>query len=310
METINIVENLLSLSTRIQIMVKRKFILGSEWGYCKFYTGTKNADILLVNVVLPLMCNLKKKGLIDKWFFIRYIDSSFHIRLRFHMSELINIEEVIRYIHSEFEPLIQCRSIDSLVYDTYARELERYGEDTYEITETIFYYDSLFLLQIIHSILNKKEKSGLRWMIALILVDDILDAINMDKTHRKIFAEYMRNSLRTEFGFTDKSTTVQFDKKYRYYRSEIEHFMKKEKIHDEIKKLLEARKEIMFKLLLSIQQNFTILAENYIPSIIHMTMNRLFISSNRIYEMIVYDFLFRYYNTILHKTNNETAYAK
>ena len=39
--------------------------------------------------------------------------------------------------------------------------------------------------------------------------------------------------------------------------------------------------------------------DDYVRSIIHMTMNRLFRSKNRLYEMVIYDFLFRYYQSAL-----------
>ncbi|WP_444332737.1 lantibiotic dehydratase C-terminal domain-containing protein [Parabacteroides johnsonii] len=35
--------------------------------------------------------------------------------------------------------------------------------------------------------------------------------------------------------------------------------------------------------------------ENYIGIYIHMTMNRLFRTENRLYELIIYDFMRRYY---------------
>lgn len=287
-------------------MVKRKFILGSEWGYCKLYTGTKNADMLLVNNILPLMLNLEKEGLIDKWFYIRYIDREFHIRLRFHLTDLINIGTVIKIIYSEFKPLIICRRLSSLVYDTYSRELERYGDKTYEQTETIFYYDSLFLLQIMHKIFNTNaEKSKLRLMIALVCVDEFFDVISLNITNRILFSEQMRNNLREEFGFTNKASTMQFDKKYRYYKSDIEYYLSKESFPDDIEKLLAERKKIMINLFSKLQYTLTIQIENYIASVIHMTMNRLFVSSNKIYEMLVYDFLFRYYNTSIYIAHNE-----
>lgn len=41
--------------------------------------------------------------------------------------------------------------------------------------------------------------------------------------------------------------------------------------------------------------------QNYIASYIHMSMNRLFASENRLYELIIYDFLRRYYMLSINK---------
>ena len=81
--------------------------------------------------------------------------------------------------------------------------------------------------------------------------------------------------------------------------------MSKESFPDDIEKLLAERKKIMINLFSKLQYTLTIQIENYIASVIHMTMNRLFVSSNKIYEMLVYDFLFRYYNTSIYIEHNE-----
>lgn len=46
----------------------RKFTPGSEWLYIKLYTGIKTADIVLEEAVIPLLNDLRNKGLIKKWF--------------------------------------------------------------------------------------------------------------------------------------------------------------------------------------------------------------------------------------------------
>ena len=69
-------------------MVDKIFIPGSEWVYFKLYTGTKTADAILQNELYRYIRELLNNGIIDKWFFIRYTDPDFHIRLRLHLKEL------------------------------------------------------------------------------------------------------------------------------------------------------------------------------------------------------------------------------
>ena len=71
-------------------MENRMFIPGSEWVYFKIYTGTKTADSILKNELYDFVKEMMKYDLIDRWFFIRYNDPDFHIRLRLHMKEVRN----------------------------------------------------------------------------------------------------------------------------------------------------------------------------------------------------------------------------
>jgi len=53
-------------------MIQRKFLLGDAWLYYKIYCGARTADMLLTDMIAPLVAELKKQELIEKWFFIRY----------------------------------------------------------------------------------------------------------------------------------------------------------------------------------------------------------------------------------------------
>ena len=68
--------------------VKRSFIIGSEWVYYKIYTGPKTADSILVDFIKPIVDQLLKDGIIKMWFFIRYADPEFHLRVRFQITNL------------------------------------------------------------------------------------------------------------------------------------------------------------------------------------------------------------------------------
>lgn len=63
-------------------MIRRKFIPGSRWLYFKIYTGIKTADEVATRTLLPLLREWYEAKLIDDWFFIRYTDPDFHLRLR------------------------------------------------------------------------------------------------------------------------------------------------------------------------------------------------------------------------------------
>ena len=60
----------------------RSFGPASEWLYVKLYTGPATADGVLRDVLAPVVA---EAGLPPgSWFFIRYGDPDWHVRLRFH----------------------------------------------------------------------------------------------------------------------------------------------------------------------------------------------------------------------------------
>src|SRR5207253_1369387 len=63
--------------------VRRTFTPGSDWLYAKLYTGSATADSLLLDVVAPLARELLAADAVDSWFFIRYADPDWHLRVRF-----------------------------------------------------------------------------------------------------------------------------------------------------------------------------------------------------------------------------------
>lgn len=66
-------------------MTERYLIPGSEWLFFKIYTGPKSADTLLAGPLRILVTSLLERAHVDSFFFIRYTDPEYHIRLRFHL---------------------------------------------------------------------------------------------------------------------------------------------------------------------------------------------------------------------------------
>lgn len=279
-------------------MIQRRFILGSEWIYCKIYTGEKNADTILSKDILELNRTLIKQKLIDKCFFIRYSDVDFHIRLRYHVTSNENITTVISQLFQKFNSEIQNRRIHKLTYDTYVREVERYCESTYEYTETLFSIDSQSIISLLNYIYPLQDKYDLRWEIALILLDDTLDAAEYTLEQKKAFAEQRRDGYRHEFGITNIDAIRQFNNKFRTNKASIIHTMQRN-LQEEISRELNERKRQMMYVIKEIKNALEIDLSDYLSSITHMTVNRLFITKNRLCEMVLFDYLYRYYDSCL-----------
>lgn len=82
--------------------IQRTFLPGCQWVYIKLYTGNKIADDMLIQVISPVIKELKKKTYIDKWFFIRYTDPDFHLRIRLWVIDVQYIGEIICLFQKKF----------------------------------------------------------------------------------------------------------------------------------------------------------------------------------------------------------------
>jgi thiopeptide-type bacteriocin biosynthesis protein len=157
---------------------ERTFIPGSKWLYIKIYTGTKTADNILIQDISFIIHLLYKKSLIEKWFFIRYSDMDFHLRIRILLKEESYIGDVLSLFYSRLNPLIKESLVWKIQLDTYNRELERYGGGLIEEAESIFCIDSECIISIIKKIRHQDE--NYRWMIALKMIDNLLSDFSLN----------------------------------------------------------------------------------------------------------------------------------
>lgn len=289
-------------------MTKRQFIPGSEWLYFKLYCGNKTADTILVNDILPLGESLTEENLSDKWFFIRYSDPGFHIRFRIHIPRQEHYGPVFNRVYPVFEKLKETGRIYNLQCDTYNRELSRYGTENFHLTETLFYADSLYVLKILAAIRDAEDPDMERWRLSLRLIDDTLEIFRLTPVMKRDFMFAQSEGFKKEFGYTSIPMIRQLNDKYRTNRKWIESVFAADTSPGGFLpaySFAAARagkiREISRNILVSHLPDKA-LFNNYAAGIIHMTMNRLFHSSNRMYEMVIYDFLYRYYRSSLART--------
>ena len=81
--------------SRYSHRIRRTFVPGDEWLFFKVYCGVKTCDELLVKKILSLAHRLMKEKIIVRWFFIRYSDPDYHLRVRFLLSSIDDTGYVI-----------------------------------------------------------------------------------------------------------------------------------------------------------------------------------------------------------------------
>ena len=280
--------------------IQRTFIPGSQWIYIKLYTGEKTADDILINSISLIVKKLQKKQYIEKWFFIRYSDPDFHMRIRLLVYNTQYIGEIIQLFHQKISRWSNDHLLWKMQLDTYNRELERYGKNLIEEAESVFYADSECILSIIK---NLNGNDNYRWMIALKLINELLSDFGLNIEEKQKLMENLGKSYKTEFGFNEFNSK-QFNSKFRENKKMVEAVLNNDlNEKDFISLSLPIKKRS--KTLVPIVEQIKLQKENEVnellKSYLHIMLNRLFRSRNRQHEMILYDFMFRYYSSEIAK---------
>ena len=263
--------------------VQRTFVIGDKWLYYKIYCGVKTTDTLLLEVIKPLTEQLIEEKIIDKWFFIRYSDPEPHVRFRVQFIDIKNIGAVIKKIKNLLQPYMNSNQVWDVALATYKRELERYGTNTIEDAELFFYYDSLMMLQIIE---NSKDDET-RFLTLFKWLEKILLLFKFEDTGLLSFLERMQEQFKEEFS-VDKRVRKELSNTYRKLAPAL--FDKEDTNAPRIYNPTETVERF---LRLKKKQNLEVSLDNVVASFIHMSVNRCFRSKQRLYEMMLYDFLYR-----------------
>jgi len=273
-------------------MTQRTFLLGDQWIYYKIYTGVNTADTILSDTILPVVKKWQDEGIIDKWFFIRYSDPDFHLRLRFRLKDMAELGNLQIQFKQTLQTYIKSDLIWKVQIDTYKRELERYGAGIYETIESIFMIDSDVVVNLLDMI-EGEEGDEIRWLFGLKSLDNLLNMIFENNLEQKLsFIKHLADAFASEFNM-NKYLRKQVNDKFKLHQEKIETFiLHPEKLPDykPVFDILQQRDQKMIPIIKNAK-----ITTNVWGSVTHMMINRLFRSRNRLFEMLLYQFLFLFY---------------
>lgn len=287
----------LLITTAITDMPVRQFVTGSEWLYVKLYAGTRSAENILKEIILPLTRQLMQENIIDKWFFIRYNDPENHLRIRFHHGERKDFWKVV--LERLYDALGDApNSVYRLQTDTYEREIERYGAGTMTFSEDFFHYDSESILNILN-LLEEEEGENYRWLLALRGVDTLLNDFGYALPEKFALLKRLQAGFYEEFG-GGKPLLLQLNDKYREEMRKVSSILDPSQDAangiEEATAFLAARSQQIKQRLVGVnieQRN------DLLGSYIHMHLNRMLLSNQRKHELVIYHFLSRYYESLM-----------
>jgi lantibiotic biosynthesis protein len=291
--------------SRRHLQIARRFAPGSEWLYLKLYASAAHADPLLRAVVGPVAREAVANGKADQWFFVRYSDPEKHLRVRLHGPPGSLWHEV----YPAFERALASPREQGILWrvqlDTYEREVERYGGDAgIGFAERLFFADSEAVLDLLNE-LSGDAGSELRWRIALLGIDRLLDDFGLATDAKRHAAGALRDALGNAV-HADKALHVQLGEKFRKERAGIERALSGDGAGQAslqaALRILRLRSERMASAVADLlgagrERSLSTDLTSVLSSLVHMHMNRLLRSDHQPQEYVLYDFLERLYES-------------
>lgn len=278
---------------------------GSEFLYFKVYVGPATAD----HVLKIIFDGIKELGSFP-WFFIRYGDPKWHIRLRLKGEKDGLLRNILPVLSECLDQLTQQGLVEGFQLDTYHRESDRYGgTHGIEVAEQIFGVDSYAVCQLL-GLLQRTDSETHRWKFAILGVDDWLKDFGLTYQTRFSLMKTMSSGYHEEFQSRKIGLYHEISRNYRAMRLDLEALLFNQNHGSqefaEAKRIFHSR-SVQSRPLISEYLN---LEESHllsrplldiIPSIVHMFSNRIFKHDGRKQELVIYEFLKRLYASHLKK---------
>lgn len=277
--------------------LRRKYMPGSEWLYCKIYAHPRSANEILLQYVSPLLGSKQAKKFVKKWFFIRYKDPSYHLRIR------INIDteftgKIMTLLNRRFSRLADSGIISNFQISTYEREIERYSPLLMGDIEQLFCNCSGLILSFIKN--APANESSLRYFhVAFSTIIRIAAIFCFSLEIKIVVFRDLYQSMLTEFEVS-KTLNEQLKQKYREINHEKIFIDAYDKcfVDSHTKMQLSAMERSCFRVVNKINDWPATERIQLFSDIIHMHLNRLVVNDNGKQELLVYFCLFKHFQSV------------
>ncbi|BBN83225.1 lantibiotic dehydratase [Pseudoalteromonas sp. A25] len=285
--------------------IKRRFSAGSQWLSLKIYSGNSLVEQLLSEQLQPLI--EQHSALYDKWFFIRYGDPDWHLRLRFFGEPHVLCGQLLPILNQLLDPMIESGELHKVELMTYEREVERYGgPQSMALVESLFMYDSALIAKVCALIEEHGEQ--VRWRAALLYTDRLLTLFNYSEDAKFALISRLRDGFGQEFG--DSSVLrKQLGNRYRDYQEQLDKDFKQfnevpPHASDELQSALfmllnqwQAQAEPVVAQVNKLIDDKVLNCskDSLLGSLLHMHNNRMFKAYGREQELVIHDLLRRKY---------------
>lgn len=290
---------------------ERTFPPGPEWLYVKLYGSARDLDRVLTETVRELVDEFSVRGLIRRWFYIRYMDESYHLRLRLFGGPVDLTKEVLPLLLAAANDELAAGRIWSVVLATYEREVEKYGgAEGIEVAEEIFHAESEAALIVLVSLPEGERGNDRRWQLALLGVDELLRNLGYNLADRRRLITVLQHGLQEDFGIGSRERQ-KIGRKFRDHRQDLEALLKHSRISVDRNSALAsergvARLPLLADKLRSLERSgrLTRTVDDIVLEFVHLRVNRILIAPNPREELILYEYLRRLYDSELARKNS------
>ena len=168
---------------------------GGRWLFVKIYAGQHAADHLLSHVLRAAVDEHGRRFPGEPWFFVRYADPQWHLRLRFCGDNVASV--LLPMLHDSLTPLVGSNLVARVQLDTYVPELDRYGGTAaISLVEQLFCADS----NLYRSLLDIDPDEDKRVQIGVHATRALLDDFGFDNAAALDLVTRSERMLLTQFG--------------------------------------------------------------------------------------------------------------
>ncbi|MEO8548332.1 MAG: thiopeptide-type bacteriocin biosynthesis protein, partial [Kofleriaceae bacterium] len=270
---------------------------GGPWLYAKFYGGPGAADRVLCRLTERLLW-LRECGALRTFFFVRYADPDFHIRLRIESAR--GRETIWNEISPCLDAALAADEIWRVQWDTYEREIERYGGARgITLSERLFCEDSQAVLGLITTSCASEAN---RWPAALLGADRLIAAMGIPLEARERLITHARDALgsRLRISSSDRRAIGTF---YRESLTELHALLEfgtwagqyvAKPVDDRDSRLRPLQRDLAAA---QAAGDLSVAIDDLTLSYVHMHINRVLIEDHARQELVIYDVLKKWYAT-------------
>ncbi len=274
---------------------------GSDWLSYRLFGGAALLDRALAETLAPAADEWQRQGLCSGWFFIRYNDPGWHLRLRFHGEPAQLLSEVLPRMHRVGEALMADGLVTQLDIASYRREIERYGgPEAIELCERWFAQESARTAALIRRLRGGDPEW--RWQIAVLCLTQDMADFGLTGDELQSLFDFVAAGFREEFSM-EKQRLASLGQKYRAIGAQIRALCEgrvpsdlpdRELIRSIIFAHRDERRDIACGLRgLDEEGKLWGPLDSLLPSLLHMACNRWFVDTSRANEMVLYDMVRR-----------------
>ena len=258
-----------------QIESRQWLAPGKEWLYFEIFGDPYRLEVIMQEKI-PLYLKRNRHG-IDKWFFIRHNENGEHLRLRFKLKYPNEGYLYIAELSKLLKPELEDGFISDLLIRTYKREVHRYSSELMDQVEQHFTEDTNFVISVMNCGLSELQKCK--------LILKVISAVRSEEIFTGLQFEEMINRMVRSFNSEFKIQTKDFKEINKLY-----HSLQREPVP-----MLPKIAQAFLKKLLASYCALVGLADKTIRAqlfadLLHMHVNRLFVTDQRFMELLVYNF--------------------